>query len=45
MLDAYANCEMTEPLLLERIDGDMMAAVLEWCTAFPGKWKNVAFNG
>ncbi|KAH7696642.1 hypothetical protein AAVH_36286 [Aphelenchoides avenae] len=34
MLDAYEDCEVTEPLLLERIDGDMMATVLEWCTSF-----------
>lgn len=44
MLDAYEDCEVTEPLLLERIDGDMMATVLEWCTSFLGKCENFVLS-
>lgn len=36
MLAAYEECEVTAPLQLDRIDGETLAAVLEWCELFPG---------
>ncbi|KAH7703585.1 hypothetical protein AAVH_29246, partial [Aphelenchoides avenae] len=35
MLDAYEECEMTEPVVLDRVDGGSLAVILEWCQAFP----------
>lgn len=36
MMDAYEECEMTEPILLDRVDGAILAVIIEWCQAFPG---------
>ncbi|KAH7704800.1 hypothetical protein AAVH_28012 [Aphelenchoides avenae] len=35
MLDAYEECEMTGSVVLDRVDGGSLAAILEWCQAFP----------
>ncbi|KAH7720221.1 hypothetical protein AAVH_12318 [Aphelenchoides avenae] len=35
MLDAYEECEMTEPVVLDRVDGGSLAVIVEWCRAFP----------
>lgn len=34
MLSMYEECEVTAPLRLDRIDGETLAAVLEWCELF-----------